>query len=135
MKNALVSEWMSTKLLSINPNASLTEADVTMEARGFRRLLVVDEGKLVGVLSLGDLREAKSKLNLDDPTDEPRVRDLMTPDPITMPQHATIALAAQTMLQAKISGLPVVNDTGDLIGILSESDIFRYVVEMSRAPH
>jgi CBS domain-containing protein len=130
MKKHLVRDWMNTKILSISPDSTLTEADVTMEARRIRRLLVVEDGKLVGVLSQGDLREAKAAQNPGAAGPEPKVRDMMSPDPITMSEHASIALAAQTMLQAKISGLPVVNPDGKLIGLLSESDLFRFVIHI-----
>ena len=56
----------------------------------------------------------------------------MTPNPITIPQTASVALAAKTMLQLKVSGLPVVDDNGHLCGLLSESDLFRYIVEVSK---
>lgn len=131
MKNNLVKDWMSPKVLSVSPDASLTEADVMMEARQVRRLLVMEEGQIVGVLTLGDLRLARARLE-GAGGEEPRVRDLMTPDPITVSEDYSIGLAAQTLLAARISGLPVVNEAGELVGILSESDIFRYVIEISR---
>ncbi len=53
----------------------------------------------------------------------------MTLDPITISVEATISEAAQVMLSEKISGLPVINDEGKLVGIITESDIFRMVVQ------
>lgn len=132
MKKNLVKDWMATRPLAVNPDTTLTEADVTMEARRIRRLVVVEDGVVVGVVSEGDLREARARYAADPQAREPTVRELMTPDPITISGSISIALAAQTMLQAKISGLPVVDDQGRLIGVLSESDVFRYVIEMSR---
>ncbi len=52
----------------------------------------------------------------------------MTPKPAVIAQEVTIGEAAQTMLAQKISGLPVVDDEGQLVGIITESDIFRRVV-------
>ncbi len=51
----------------------------------------------------------------------------MTPNPITIPQNATVGTAARTMLENQISGLPIVDDAGRLVGIITESDIFRMV--------
>ena len=53
----------------------------------------------------------------------------MTRNPLTIGQEATIAEAAQIMLEHKISGLPVVDGRGQLVGIITESDIFRMVVK------
>jgi acetoin utilization protein AcuB len=52
----------------------------------------------------------------------------MTPQPITISPEATLAEAAQVMLKHKISGLPVVDKQENLVGIITESDIFRLVV-------
>ena len=52
----------------------------------------------------------------------------MTPDPITLNAEATIGEAARTMLEHRISGLPVVDEAGKLVGIITESDIFSMVV-------
>jgi CBS domain-containing protein len=52
----------------------------------------------------------------------------MTPDPISIPYTASLGLAAQTMLQLRVSGLPVVDENGELCELLSESDLFRFIV-------
>ena len=130
MKSYLVKEWMTESPLFVTSETNLTEADVMMEARRIRHLPIVDDGKLVGILSLGDLREAKTQMASGA---EPQVKDLMTADPITIPEVTTMALAAQTMLQARISALPLTDDFGELSGILSESDILRLFIEESKA--
>jgi CBS domain-containing protein len=53
----------------------------------------------------------------------------MTPNPITIHEDATIGEAAWLMLEHKVSGLPVVSRAGKLIGIITESDIFRVVAQ------
>ena len=127
-----VQEWMTPSPLTVTPETSLTEADVMMEARWIRHLPVVEDNKPVGMLSLGDIREAKATMNASTSADEPLVRDLITPEPITVPGMTTMALAAQTMLQAHISSLPVVDDDGFLTGILSETDVLRLFIEESK---
>jgi CBS domain-containing protein len=52
----------------------------------------------------------------------------MTADPLTIGPEATIGEAAQLMLDHKVSGLPVIEDDGRVVGIITESDIFRLVV-------
>lgn len=131
VKQHLVKDWMTAKVLTVSPETSLTSADVTMEARRIRRLLVVEDGTLKGVVSDGDVRSALAK-GTPEGDSEQSVADVMTPDPITMSEHATIGLAAQTMLSAKISGLPVVDAEGVLCGVLTESDIFRFVIHITQ---
>ena len=58
-----------------------------------------------------------------------KVREVMIHGPITISQDATIGEAAQVMLDYKVSGLPVVNRDGKLVGIITESDIFRIAVQ------
>ncbi|MGE0386771.1 MAG: CBS domain-containing protein [Gammaproteobacteria bacterium] len=132
MKRNLVRHWMTANVLSVPSATPLVEAEVFMEAHRIRRLLVVDDGRLAGVVTSGDLRQAKAGRNPESAAQPRSVGEIMTPDPISVPEAFNIGLAAQTMLQAKISGLPVVDDQGGLVGILSESDIFRYVIEVSR---
>lgn len=126
----IVEKWMTTEVVAVAPATSLKEADSLLTERRIRRLTVIDDGKLVGVLSLGDVRAAKASAAADMSgfSPEPSVAELMTPDPITIPRSASLGLAAQTMLQLKVSGLPVVDDNGELCGVLSESDLFRYII-------
>jgi len=96
---------------------------------------VVSGTQLAGILSQGDVRAAKAAGDAGGVAQLPTVEAIMTPHPITIPQSASVALAAKTMLKLKVSGLPVVNDDGRLCGILSESDLFRYIVEISKTHH
>jgi len=61
--------------------------------------------------------------------DTPRVRDLYTANPVTVHQDAEILRAVQLMLEHEISGVPVVDDEGALVGILTERDCIRKAVE------
>ena len=108
----LVKDWMTNVVVTVGSDTTLDEADEILRENGIRRLAVVDDGRLTGVLSLGDTRAAKAAASADmtEYAKEPCVGSLMTPDPITIPETATLALAAQTMLQLKVSGLPVVDE-------------------------
>lgn len=127
----IVQDWMTQNVVTTTSDTTLDEADALLDDNNIRRLCVVDDGVLTGVLSLGDVRAAKASASADmtDFAGMPTVGDLMTPDPITIPQTASLGLAAQTMLQLKVSGLPVVDEDGVLCGLLSESDLFRYIVK------
>ena len=126
----IVRDWMTANVITVSASASLDEADSIMVEKGIRRLLVVDGAELVGILSQGDVRAAKAAAAAESDASAmaSAVGAIMTANPITIPETATVAFAAQIMLQLKVSGLPVADERGALRGILSESDLFRYIV-------
>lgn len=133
--NDTVREWMTADVIVVPPTATLHEADTIMQERDIRRLAVVEGDALLGIVSHGDVRAAlaAAAAEVPKPATLPDIGAIMTPHPITIPDSATVALAAKTMLATKVSGLPVVDDGGNLCGILSESDLFRYIVALSSA--
>jgi acetoin utilization protein AcuB len=136
MKLELVRDWMTHNVVTVTPETTLTDAERLMVTKTIRRLPVLEDGRLVGIVTYGDIRKAQpsaaTSLNiweLNYLLAKVRVSEIMTPDPITVSQNATIGEAAQLMLNNMISGLPVVDGQGDLVGIITESDIFRLVVK------
>ncbi len=137
MKQDLVKDWMSTNLITIRPYTSLSEAHRLMTDYKIRRLPVLDNNKeLAGIVTRGDIRGAEpsgatslSIWELNYIIARLRIQDIMTESPMTIEESATIEEAAKIMLDQKISGLPVTNSDGALVGIITESDIFRLVVK------
>lgn len=134
MKEQLVKDWMTPEPITVSSQASMPEAYRLMKDEAIRRLPVVDEGKLVGIVTLGDVREASASdatslsiFELNYLLAMLPVGEIMTPDPITVTSMTAISRAAQLMLEHKVAGLPVV-DHGKLVGIITESDIFRMLV-------
>jgi len=135
MKQELVQDWMTREVITITPETSLKEAHDIMNARGIRRLPVVLHGKVTGILTLGDIRGAEpskasslSVWEMNYLLAKLQVGEIMTRNPATIQQTANIGEAAQVMLEKKFSGLPVVDEEQHLVGIITESDIFRLVV-------
>lgn len=135
MKQDLVKHWMTRDVITITPDTSLHEAHRLMTEKRIRRLPVVDHGKLVGLVTLGDVRSAEpsaastlSVWEMNNLLANLKVSEIMTREPTTISQEATISTVAEIMLEKKFSGLPVVDDAGKLVGIITESDIFRLVV-------
>ena len=137
MSTELVKNWMSKEVITIDvESCCLPKAHKLMMDYNIRRLPVVDgNGRLVGIVTRGDIRGAQpskatslSVWELNYLLAQLKVADIMTPDPVTLSENSTIAEAANLMLAHKISGLPVLNNHGDLVGIITESDIFRMVV-------
>ncbi len=135
MRKHQVRDWMTPNPITIDPKTTLPEAHKLMKECHIRRLPVVDRGKVVGILTLGDVREASpsdasslSIFELNYLLSKLTVENIMTRDPITIAPTGTIREAAQLMLEHKIGGVPVV-DGEKLVGIITESDIFRVLVQ------
>jgi CBS domain-containing protein len=136
MKKDLVQEWMSTDVITISPDTSLPEAHQIMTTEEIRRLPVVDkDGKLVGIITIGDIRSAEpssatslSVWEMNYLLSNLKIEKIMTRNPRTIRVDATIGEAARTMLEYRVSGLPVVDDDHQVVGIITESDIFSMVV-------
>jgi acetoin utilization protein AcuB len=136
MKHLLVKDWMTQEVISINPNTTLPEAHRLMLDNQIRRLPVIREGRLVGIVTRGDIRGAQPSVatslsiwELNYLISNLKIEKIMTRSPITISQDATIGEAARTMLDKKISGLPVLDSRGKVVGIITESDIFRLIVD------
>ncbi len=133
-----VSKWMSTKVVTIDRNDSLGSAIRLMKEHRIRRLPVVSKGKLVGIVSDRDLKGAlPSKATSLDVwelhalIDSLKIGDIMTKNVITTTPGATMERVALTMLEKKIEGLPVLDEKGNLVGIVTEGDVFRALTEVS----
>ena len=139
MNLELVKKWMTPDVITITPETTLPEAHKLMTDYQIRRLPVVKDGRLVGIVTRGDIRGAEasdatslSVWELNYLLSQLKIKGIMTRRPIVISHEATIDEAAQVMLEHKISGLPVVDLHGELVGIITESDIFRIVVQAWR---
>ncbi len=124
---------MTSPVIAISPETSLEEALRVMDVMCIRRLPVVDDGELVGIISQRDVQEALKDLEEHCEDGEPpggRVADSMVTEVFTISPNAPIGRAAEIMLQEKIAALPVMNSDGNLVGIITESDIFEVVVRL-----
>ncbi len=135
MKKNLIREWMTATPITIGPKTSLHDAHKMMQERRVRRLIVVNEGKLVGIVALSDVLTAEpstatslSVFELNYLLAKLTIDEIMTREVISVQASATVRDAAKLMLDNKIGGLPVLE--GDkLVGIITESDIFRLLVQ------
>jgi len=133
----LVKEWMSKKLITVDENTIMMKALRIMKDNRIRRLLVVKNRELVGIVTDRDLKEASpSKASTLDVHElyyllsEIKVKDLMAKNPITIGPDESLEKAAALMLENKISGLPVVENE-NLIGIITQTDIFRALTSLT----
>ncbi len=133
-----VSKWMSPNVISMDKNESLGTAIRLMREHRIRRLPIVSKGKLVGIVSDRDLKGAlpSNATSLDvwelhGLLDRLKISDIMTKNVITTTPDATIERVALTMMEKRIEGIPVLGPKGDLVGIVTEGDIFRALVEVT----
>lgn len=131
-----VSNRMSANPITINADATVTEAAEVMKAHKFRRLPILENGKLVGIITDRDLREVApspattlSVYELNYLLAKMKVRDIMKKNVITVLPTATIEQAALILYKEKIGGLVVVNTEGDVVGLITETDIFKTFVD------
>lgn len=133
----LVRDVMSTDLVTITPDESLAEALVRMRKNDVRRLLVIDESGLVGIVTDRDLRLAADSPFLDETPTEAfqklsthRVDDIMTTSLTTIEPDAPIVEAAKLMRVARVGGLPVVDDNDRLVGIVTRTDLVDHLIRL-----
>lgn len=134
----LVREWMGSDVLTVDENTSMMKALHLMKENSIRRLPVMARGSLVGIISDRDLKEASpSKATTLDVHElyyllaEIKVKEIMTKNPLTIHPDETVERAAVVMLEHKVSGLPVVNSKSELVGIITQSDVFRAFVNIT----
>jgi acetoin utilization protein AcuB len=128
----LIKDWMAKDPVTITEDTSMIKAIHIMKERRFRRIPVVAQGKLVGMVTDRDLKEASpSKATTLDVHElyyllaELQVQEIMSRNPISVSQDDTVEHAAQIMLEHTISGLPVVDEQDRVVGIITQSDVFR----------
>jgi acetoin utilization protein AcuB len=128
----LIKDWMTKDPITITEDTSMIKAIHLMKERHFRRLPVVTLGRLVGMVTDRDLKEAApSKATSLDVHElyyllaELQVKEIMSHNPLSVSQDDTLEHAAQIMLDHTISGLPVVDAHGKVVGIITQSDVFR----------
>jgi acetoin utilization protein AcuB len=132
-----VKDWMTQQPLTVGPDTSAVEAYERMRGRKIHRLPVVDTADhLVGIITRSDIEGAVSVSQPAGSWSEARfalagttVGEIMTSNPITVGPANSMREATELLLNHHLSGLPVVEE-GKLIGIITETDVFRLVVEM-----
>jgi acetoin utilization protein AcuB len=130
---------MTTDVITITPERSMMKASKLMKDKGISRLPVVDaEGRILGILSDRDIKDASpSKATTLDMHElyyllsEIKIQDIMTKKVVTIRDTETVEKAAVLMLEGNFGGLPVVDEQNKVVGIITDTDIFKVLVEIS----
>ena len=134
----LVKDWMSETVITVDVNDSMQEAMNRLKENNISMLPVMKKGKIVGIVTDRDLKRASAS---DANTLEVhellflitkiKVKDIMTENPVTLPFDFTVEEAAEVLLEKKISGAPVVDGEGNIIGLITKNDLFRVLIALT----
>jgi acetoin utilization protein AcuB len=134
----LVANWMSKNIVTVDENDSMQDAMKLLKEHDIHMLPVLKKGKLVGIVTDRDLKKASAS---DATTLEIhelfylltriKVKDLMTKEVVMVPPDFTVEETAQVLQNNKISGTPVVNTEGQIVGTITKTDLFRVLISLT----
>ena len=139
----LVEEWMTSDVISITADSSMMKASRLMKTNKIRRLPVVDANNvLVGILTDHDVKSAQpSKATTLEVHEvyyllsELKVKDVMTANPMRAKRTDSVEWVALMMARHTFGGMPVVDEENKICGIITESDIFKLLVQITGIRH
>ncbi len=136
----LTQEWMSKDVIVASEDTSMLKVSRMMKDHNVRRIPIVENNKVVGIISDRDIKDASpSKASTLDVHEvyyllsEIKAKDIMTKDPVCVHQDETIEQVALIMADKRYTGLPVVDADKNLVGIITEHDIFKILLEITGA--
>ena len=120
-----LAEVMTKDVLTVEPSDTIGEAAEKMTSHGVGAVVVSDFGRMIGIFTERDLmRAVAGRVH----SSEARVREWMTPDPVTMTRDASPQEAAKIMLDNGFRHIPIVEDE-HIVGIVSIRDVARWSTE------
>jgi acetoin utilization protein AcuB len=137
MGRIFVRELMIPNPITIAHDQTVEQAMALMGRYKVRRLPVTKAGKLAGIVSDRDMRQLAGRPSIKLPKSESDeayrnlpVEEIMTPNVLTIREFDTLQSAITSLLENRISGLPVVDQQGALVGMLSETDILKHYLRL-----
>ena len=134
----LVRNWMNPTVISIEAQASMAEALNLLKENQIKTLPVFDRETLVGVVTDRDLKRASASdatlLEIHEllhALTRIKVRDIMSRKPITIPDTYTVEEAAEVLRDHHISGAPVMDAKGRMVGMISQNDLFNALMSLT----
>ena len=140
----LVREHMTPDPITVTADLSIVEAAALMKEKKVRRFPVMRGDEMIGIITDRDLRSAAPSDVVSFDAEERqlmpelhallanmKIKDVMSRRVITVGPDQTVVAAAQVMLQHRISGAPVTDSRGKLLGIITQTDIFKILVDAS----
>ena len=125
-----VVDVMTKDPLTVTPNETVGQADEIMNTNNIRQLPVLEARELVGIVTDRDIRSFLSGSLLESPEEREKalnskISDIMTTEPITVSPEDDLQEAVELLIEEKIGGIPVVEESEGLVGIVTYVDILR----------
>ena len=134
----LVQNWMSEKVITVDVNDSMQDAMRLLKENDIRMLPVMKSDKLAGIVTDRDLKRASASdatsLEIHELlylVSNIKIQAIMTKDPVTVPFDFTVEEVAEVLLENKISGAPVVDYDGKIVGTITQMDLFRVLISLT----
>ena len=136
----IVKDWMSKPAITIDVNASMNDAIKLFKKNNIKMLPVMEKDKLVGIITDRDIKRASAS---DATTLEIHellyliskimIKEIMTKNPVTVSPDYTVEETAEVLLKHNISGVPVVDHYGTVVGVMTQNDIFKTIISLTGA--
>ena len=125
-----VVDVMTRDPMTLTPTETVGQADELMTQNRFRQIPIVNKKELVGIVTDRDVRSFLSGSLLANSQDRDRafntpVQEIMTTDPITVSPDDDLQEILEVLIEEKIGGIPVVDETEGLVGIVTYVDVLR----------
>lgn len=118
----IVKKIMTSSPLTLSPDENINHAFHNLLEHRYRQAPVVEDGKLIGIVTDRDLRTALFQTYVES---DLTVGDVMRAGPVTIREDAEVKEAARIICEHKFNALPVISSAGDLVGIITTTDILR----------
>lgn len=132
-----VQNWMTSEVISVDQDTSIIKVSQILRENNIRHLPVTSGGSLVGMITDEDVKAATPSMaatltanELYHLLAETKAKDIMKTAPTIRPDQ-TMELAALKMLEYKVTGIPVVTEEGELLGIITQGDVFRVLIAIT----
>jgi len=134
----LVKNWMNKKIFMIDEERSISEAINQLKDYESRMLVVTRNGKQVGIVTDQDIRRATSSdvstldvFELREIISKVKIKAIMAKNPVTVPMDYTIEETAEIMLRDDISSVPVVDEQGQIVGEITQMEVFKVLISLT----
>lgn len=128
MRNEPIDRIMTENPATVAPGDSLADASKLFESSGVHHAPVVDNGELVGILSASDFLKLHFLKGANVSPEKVQVRQLMQANPVVLAYDSSLRDAAEKLRVGEFHALPVIDDDGVVVGMITTSDLVQYLL-------